>query len=89
LDVGVEPLGDEAGGPKVDDLDRGLVGRTEEDVFGLEVAMNNVLFAEKFEGVSQLEGDAAHERQRHALELVVLDELVEVDREHLKGDAHV
>jgi len=33
--------------------------------------------------------DAAHERQRHALELVVLDELVEVDREHLKGDAHV
>ena len=55
MDVGVEPLGDEAGGPKVDDLDRGLVGRAEEDVFGLEVAMNNVLFAEKFEGVGQLE----------------------------------
>ena len=51
----------------------GLVGRTGRDIIRLWVAMNNVLHAERFEGVGELGGDAAHERQRHALKLVVLD----------------
>ena len=33
--------------------------------------------------------DAAHERQRHALELVVLDKLVQVDAQEFESYAHV
>ena len=58
----------EARRSKVDDFDGGLVGRAQQDVFGLEIAMNNVLLLEKLERVEQLHGDPPHQRQRESEE---------------------
>lgn len=45
LDVSVDAFVREAGGPKVDNLDARLLRALQEDVFGLQVAVNHVLFS--------------------------------------------
>lgn len=45
--------------------------------------------AEESKREKELNGDTADEAEGESLELVVLDELVQVDAEHLKRDAHV
>ena len=51
--------------------------------------MDHVLVAEELEGLEDLNRESSYQRQGDALEVVVLDELVEVDREELEGDDQV
>ena len=51
--------------------------------------MDNIFFAEEFECLQDLDCKTSYQRKGHSLEVVVLDELIEVDREELKGDDQV
>ena len=48
--------------------------------------MDYVLVAEELEGLEDLDSKTSYQRQGDTLEVVVLDELVEVDREEFEGD---
>ena len=48
--------------------------------------MDHVLVAEELEGLEDLDSKTSYQRQGDTLEVVVLDELVEVDREEFEGD---
>ena len=61
----------------------------EQDVFGLQVAVDDALAFEQDEAVEDLLGEAADEFQREAGVVVQLDEFVEVHAEELGGDAEV
>ena len=48
--------------------------------------MDHVLVTEELEGLEDLDSKTSYQRQGDTLEVVVLDELVEVDREEFEGD---
>jgi hypothetical protein len=86
LDVGVNFLVLEAAGSKVDDLDARLVDLAEQNVFGLQVAMHNVVLAHVVKRNQDLNREPLNQRQRKALEVVHLDEIVEVYGEQFESD---
>ena len=51
--------------------------------------MDDVFVSEELECLQHLDCEASYQRKGHSLEVVVLDELVEVDREELEGDDQV
>ena len=51
--------------------------------------MDDVFFPEELECLQDLDCEASYQREGHALEVVVLDELVEVDGEEFEGDDQV
>jgi len=51
--------------------------------------MYDFVSVQEVETLQQRVGEFSHQLKREALELVLLDELVEVDAEQLEGDAHV
>ena len=89
LDVGVRAFVLEAAAAEVDHLDGGLVRLAQEDVLGLEVAVDHALASQELERLQQLRGESADEAQREPSKVVVLDELVQVARQRLEGDAQV
>ena len=86
LDVRVNPLVGEAGGSEVDYFDTGLIWALQQDVLRFQVAVDDVFVSEELERLQDLNGEAAYQRQGDALEVVVLDELVKIDREELERD---
>ena len=84
LDVGVDPFVLEAARAEVNELDAALVGTLQQDVLGLQVAVNDLLLPQKLERLQDLNSESTDERERDALEVVVLNEFVQVDREQLK-----
>jgi len=51
--------------------------------------VDDVFLAQELERLKNLNGKAAYERERNALEVVILYELVQVDREELERDDQV
>lgn len=86
LDVRVDPLVGEAGGPEVDYFDARLIWTLQQDILWFQVTVDDVLVSEELERLQDLNGEAAYQRQGDALEVVVLDELVKIDREELERD---
>ena len=48
--------------------------------------MDNIFVAEELEGLENLNCKSSDQGQRHALEVVILNELIQIDREELKRD---
>lgn len=86
LDVSVELVSLISARSKVNHLDATLVGLSQQDILGLHVAVNNVVFAHVMERDEQLDGEAAHQSDGDTLEVVALDELVQVHRQHFERE---
>lgn len=78
LDVCVYLLVLEAATAEVNDLYSGLVYLSKQDVFGFEVAVNDVVFSKVVKGDKDLDGEPLDEVEGEALKVVHLDELVKV-----------
>ena len=89
MDVGVHFLLLPATGAEVDDADVGFARFAEEDVFGLEVAVDDAFGLQEAETSEELAGEAADEGQGEADEVVGADEFVQVDGEAGRDDAEV
>lgn len=61
----------------------------EKNVLRLHVAMDDLVLVESVEALQQRVREPSHQLHAEALELVLLDQLVQVDAEQLEGDAHV
>ena len=61
----------------------------EQDILGFQVAMDDVLVFVEFEGVQDLNGEAADEAHADPSELGVFDEFVKVDAQKLEDEADV
>lgn len=86
LDIGVNSLAHETGAAVINDFDARFILLFQEDVLGLEVAMNQVVVLLIFEGLKYLDWKAANQVLWDTLEVVVSDELVEVDGKELEGN---
>jgi len=86
LYVCVDALVEHAARPIVNYLDSRLVRLLEQNVFGLHVAVHDVVFALELQRLQDLDREPPHQGKLNALEIVDLDELVQVDRQQLKGD---
>ena len=84
-------LSELTGAAKVDDLDGTALGVAEEDVFGLEVAVDDVEFGrgEEEEGGAELLRELARQVERHATEVGVAEEVVQVVGEELEHQTQV
>lgn len=89
LNVGVDGLTLEACGTKVDEFDARRREAAEEDVLRLEVTVNYSEIGEGTHALETLAHEDADEICREALEVVLLEQFVEVDREQLKDKAEV
>lgn len=78
LDVCVDLLILHAAGAKVDDLDLRASGMGEEDVLGLQVAVDDFVAFEKHQTTEKLFGKASDELQREASKFVAFDEFIEI-----------
>ena len=74
---------------KVNDLDRALGRVAQQDVLGLQVAVDDPVVAHEDEGEQHLAREAPDERSREADEAVRLDEFVQVDAEKFHRDTEV
>ena len=74
-------LGFVAAGSEIDDFDRTLTSRSQQNVLGLQVAVNDLLPTDHPEALQDGEGEPANQRDAEALETVPLDQLVQVDPE--------
>ena len=61
----------------------------EEDIFRLQIAMDDLVLLEQVQRAEELLGKSADEFQRETTEGVGFDELVEVHVEELGGDAEM
>ena len=88
---GTHSLSELTGAAKVDDLDGAALGVAEEDVFGLEVAVDDVEFGrgEEEEGGAELLRELARQVERHATEVGVAEEVVQVVGEELEHQTQV
>lgn len=89
LDVSVNLFLLAAAAAKVDNADVCVTGVAEEDVFWLEVAVDNAFLVEQGEADKELAGEAANEGEGEAGEVVGANELVQVDAEAGRYDAQV
>ena len=70
-------------------LDAAATERLEQNVLGLHVAVNDVMIVEQQETLEHRVRELADETDAEAVKPVLLDELVEVHRQQLEGDADV
>lgn len=63
MDIGIDGLFLETTGTEIDYFDSGFVGLLEQDVLGLKVGMDNLVFVEEVDCVENLEGHATDEFQ--------------------------
>jgi len=68
------------GKTEVDDLDARLIDLSQENVFGLKIAMNNVVFIQVVQRDQDLDCESLDKIQGEALEMIHLDELIQVHR---------
>ena len=89
MDVGGHALVGPARRSKVDDLDAAALGVPQQDVLGLQIAVDDVDLRLREEGQSleDLLGEFADEVEGNAAELCILQELVQIERQHLKDQA--
>jgi len=84
LNVGVDPFIVEAGGAEVNDFDAALVDSLQEDIFWLQVAVDDVVLLHVGEADQDLDGEPPDQILGHPLEVVVLNELIQIYAQHLK-----
>ena len=89
LDVGVDFLLFATRAAEIDDSDVGFPGFTEQDVFWLEIAVNDVLLLQQNQTCHHLTREATDERKGKALEIVRANELVKIDRKTGRDDAEM
>jgi len=70
-------------------LDAAAAGLLEQNVLGLQVAVDDAAVMQQLETLEDGVRKLADEREAEALELVALDQLVEVHAQQLKRDADV
>jgi len=70
-------------------LDAAATLLLEQHILRLHVAVYNLVLVERIQAEQQRVRELAHELQTEALEVVLLDELVQIDAEQFEGDAHV
>ena len=70
-------------------LDGALVGPFEQDVLRFEVAVDDFMPTQVAQADEDLLREAADETQGEALEVIVLDKLVQVEAQKLEADAQV
>lgn len=85
LYVGVNALIEHAARPIVNYLDSRLVRLLEQNVLRLHIAVDDIVFALKLQGLQDLDREPPHQGELNTLKIVDLDELIQVDREQLKG----
>jgi hypothetical protein len=78
-----------ARGAKVNDFDLWGLKGLEEDVLGFEIAVDEARVFEDGHGVEELRHKDLDELRRQALELVLLNELVEIGAEQLKDETEM
>ena len=79
LDVRVDFLVLEAAATKVNDLDSRLGDFAEENVFGFEVTVDDLVLSHVVERDQDLNGETLYQTQREALKVVHLYEIIQVD----------
>ena len=84
MNVGVDALVLEATAAVVDDFDSRLIRLLKQDIFRFQITMYNLVVALELKGLQDLDGEPADEACRHALEVVLLDELVEIYAKEFK-----
>lgn len=89
MDVGVYLLVFETTGTKVNDLDFGMEWVVKEDVFRLEIAVNNPVLLQEAQRAQHLLSESPDELQREATERIRLDEFVEVHIQQLSRDTQM
>lgn len=89
LDVSVDLLFFATRAAKVDDSDVGFPSLAEQDVFRLEIAVNDVLLLQQNQTCHHLTRETTNEREGKPLEVVRTDELVKVDRQTGRDDAEM
>ena len=89
LDIGVDGLALVARGPEIDDLDDGALEVLEEDVLGLQVAVDEPRLVQQGQAIQQLLCKDPDQGGAEAAELVLLDELVQIDAQQLEHQAQV
>lgn len=84
LDVCVDFLVFKASAAEVNDFDARLVDLAQQNVFGFEVAVHDVVFPHVVERNEDLNRETFDQTQREALKVVHLDEVVEVHAQQLE-----
>lgn len=85
------PLAQLTGAPEVHDLDGGSLGVAEQDVLGLEVTVDDAQLrrGQEEQRGAQLLSKLARQVQRHAAEIGVPQQVVQVIGQHLKDQTQV
>lgn len=89
LDVRVEPFELEATAAVVDELYLRLVLVDEQHVFWLQVAVHDGEGLHVVQCLQDLDGESLRQGHRKALEIVVLNELVQIDTQHFESNTHM
>jgi len=89
LNVRINLLVFKAAGAKVDDLDFCVQRMAEQDVFGLQITVDDPVLLEQIEGAENLLGKPADQPKREATEGIRLDELVKIHVQKLGRDAEM
>lgn len=89
LDVSVDLLGFEAARAEIDDFDANFALLLDENVFRLEVAVDDLVLPHEVQAHHDLYGEVLRELQGNASVLVALDELEQVFSQDLKRQDQV
>ena len=89
LDVAQQPALGVAAGAEVDQFDARQAVLLQQDVFRLQIAVNDLLSVDQTECYRYGVGELPHHPNFHPSELVLLDQLEQVQRHQLEDDAHV
>jgi hypothetical protein len=74
---------------KVDNLDLGLGRVCKQDVFGLQITVDDPMALEQNQRAKHLLGEASNELEREPTEVIALDELIKVHAQELSRDAQM
>ena len=89
LNVGVELLHFVGTAAEVDHLDSALVRLAQEDIFRFHVTVHHILFFQETQRDQQLDRKATHQRLTDALKVISAQEIVQIERQHFKGQDQV
>lgn len=74
---------------EINQLDAGPGLILEQNVFGFDVRMDDIVLPQKHEGIEDLDGEGTNMRHFDRLELIKLHQLVKTDAEQLSYDANM
>lgn len=81
LNIGIDLLVLEAAGTEIDDLDLRVHRVSKQNIFWLEITVDDLVHLEKKQTAQKLFGESSNEFQGESLEAIIFDELVKV---HIK-----